>query len=136
MKVRRRELPKARIEIIPMIDVIFFLLVFFMVSSLAMTKINSIQVQLPKTSRSSEALRQKVILSIRKDGALFLNRAPVTLENLGRQLVYEMHEAPDEAVVVNADREVSYHQVVQAMDAARKVGVRRFSLATEAGNGS
>ena len=72
MKIRRRESAKPRIEIIPMIDVIFFLLVFFMVSSLAMTKINSIQVDLPKTAKNPEALRQKVILSIRRDGALFL----------------------------------------------------------------
>ena len=133
MKIRRRESAKPRIEIIPMIDVIFFLLVFFMVSSLAMTKINSIQVDLPKTAKNPEALRQKVILSIRKDGALFLNKAPVSVETLGRQLVYEMHDAPQESLVVNADQEVSYRHVVRAMDAARRVGVRKFSLATEAG---
>ena len=64
MKIRRQPPKKARIEIIPMIDVIFFLLVFFMVSSLAMTKVNSVAVALPKTASSPQSIQQKVILSI------------------------------------------------------------------------
>lgn len=132
MKIRQRTTKRARIEIIPMIDVIFFLLVFFMVSSLAMTKINSMPVALPKTSTSPEALKQNVILTVKKDGSLFLNKAPTTLENLGRALAYEMHENPQDVVVVNADQGASYGLVVQAMDKAREIGVRKFALATEA----
>ncbi len=115
-----------------MIDVIFFLLVFFMVSSLAMTKINSMPVALPKTSSSPEALKQNVILTIKKEGAIFLNKAPVTLETLGTQLAYEMHDNPQDTVVINADQGVNYGLVVQVMDGARSIGVRKFALATEA----
>src|SRR3954447_19471217 len=103
MQLRRKPLKRARIEIIPMIDVIFFLLVFFMVSSLAMTRINSMQVSLPKTSSSPEAIRQEVILTIRKGGDIFVNKAPVQLEALGRNLAFEMKKNPQEIVVVNAD---------------------------------
>src|ERR1700755_803639 len=102
MQIRQRPTKRARIEIIPMIDVIFFLLVFFMVSSLAMTKINSMPVNLPKTSSSPEALRQNVILTIKRDGSIYLNKAVVALDALGRQLAYEMHDNPQEVVVVNA----------------------------------
>ncbi len=132
MQIRRRTFKRARIEIIPMIDVIFFLLVFFMVSSLAMTKINSLPVSLPKTASSPEALKQNVILTVRTDGSIFLNRARVTLESLGSQLAYEMHHSPQDVVVVNAAEGVNYGLVVQVMDAARQIGVRKFALATEA----
>ena len=132
MQIRRQSIKRARIEIIPMIDVIFFLLVFFMVSSLAMTKINSMPVALPKTSSSPEALKQNVILTVKRDGSIFLNKAVVTLESLGTQLAYEMHDNPQDVVVVNADEGVNYGLVVQIMDRARQIGVRKFALATEA----
>jgi biopolymer transport protein ExbD len=132
MKIRQRPIKRARIEIIPMIDVIFFLLVFFMVSSLAMTKINSMPVALPKTSSSPEAIKQNVILTVKKDGNIFVNKSPATLESLGQQLAYEMHDNPQDTVVVNADTGANYGLVVQVMDRARNIGVRKFALATEA----
>jgi biopolymer transport protein ExbD len=132
MRIRQRPTKRARIEIIPMIDVIFFLLVFFMVSSLAMTKINSMPVALPKTSSSPEALKQDVILTVRKDGSIFINKTATSLDALGPQLAYEMHDSPQDVVVVNADEGVPYGLVVKVMDRARQIGVRKFALATEA----
>jgi biopolymer transport protein ExbD len=136
MKVRQRPPKRARIEIIPMIDVIFFLLVFFMVSSLAMTRINSLPVALPKTSTSPEALKQNVILTVRKDGSLFVNKVPTSLASMGTQLSYEMKDNPQDVVIVNADEGTQYGLVVQVMDQARKIGVRKFALATEAAGAS
>jgi biopolymer transport protein ExbD len=132
MKIRQRPIKRARIEIIPMIDVIFFLLVFFMISSLAMTRINSMPVALPKTSTSPEAIKQSVILTVKKDGAIFINKTPVHLNTIQTQLVYEMRNNPQDVVVVNADRGTEYGLVVQVMDQARQSGVRKFALATEA----
>jgi biopolymer transport protein ExbD len=132
MQIRQRPIKRARIEIIPMIDVIFFLLVFFMVSSLAMTKINSMPVALPKTAANAEAIKQDIIITIKKDGTIFLNKTPVVLASLGQSLAYEMHDNPQDVVVVNADQGVNYGIVVGAMDAARQIGVRKFALATEA----
>jgi biopolymer transport protein ExbD len=86
-----------------MIDVIFFLLVFFMISSMAMTKINSLPVALPKTSSSPEALKQNIILTIKRTGQVFINQSPAPLESLGTQLSYEMHDRPQDVVVINAD---------------------------------
>jgi biopolymer transport protein ExbD len=132
MKIRQRPSKRARIEIIPMIDVIFFLLVFFMVSSLAMTKINSLPVSLPKTSSSPESLKQNVILTVKKNGSIYINKIPTSLEQLGNQLAYEMKDRPQDVVVVNADEGTLYGLVVQVMDRAREIGVRKFALATEA----
>jgi biopolymer transport protein ExbD len=90
-------------------------------------------VQLPKTSSNPEAIKQNIILTIKPDGTIFLNKSPVTLETLGSQLAYEMHDNPQDVVVVNADKSANYGLVVQAMDKAREIGVRKFALATEAG---
>lgn len=132
MQIRQRPIRRARIEIIPMIDVIFFLLVFFMVSSLALTKLNSLPVALPKTSSNPHALKQDVVLTIKRDGSIFINKAPTTLESLESQLAYEMRDRPQDIVVVNADARANYGFVVQVMDRARQIGVRKFALATEA----
>ncbi len=133
MKVRRRPAKKARIEIIPMIDVIFFLLVYFMITSLSMTKVNSVQVALPKTASSPQSLKQKVILSVKKTGDIFVNKQPVDLDGLGAALAAAMKDDPQEAVLVNADEGASYGRVLQAMDRARQIGVRKFALATDPG---
>ncbi len=132
MKIRQKTFKKARIEIIPMIDVIFFLLVFFMISSLSMTKMNSMPVSLPKTAATPHATQQNVILTIRKNGDLFLNKTPATLQTLGSLVANAMQKTPQEVVVVNADEGAAYGLVVKAMDAIRAIGVRKFALATEA----
>ncbi len=133
MQIRQRPLKRVRIEIIPMIDVIFFLLVFFMVSSLAMTRINSVKVVLPKMSGKPETMKQNIILTVKKDGSLMVNKTAVTLDTLGSQLTYQMQADPQAVVIVNADEGVGYGLVVSAMDKAKEVGVRKFALVAEAG---
>jgi biopolymer transport protein ExbD len=134
MQIRQRPVKRVRIEIIPMIDVIFFLLVFFMVTSLAMTRINSVKVVLPKTSGKPQNVQQNIILTVRKDGSLLVNKSTVTLDSLGPQLVALMQSNPQAVVIVNADEGAGYGTVVEAMDKAKEVGVRKFALAVEADN--
>jgi biopolymer transport protein ExbD len=131
MQIRQRPVKRVRIEIIPMIDVIFFLLVFFMVTSLAMTRINSVKVVLPKTSGKPQNVQQNIILTVRKDGSLLVNKAVVTLDSLGAQLVAQMQNNPQAVVIVNADAGAGYGTVVEAMDKAKEAGVRKFALAVE-----
>jgi biopolymer transport protein ExbD len=132
MRIRQRTLKKVRIEIIPMIDVIFFLLVFFMISSTAMTRMNSVPVALPKTSSASHAQKQDFILTVKKDGSIFVNKTPSSLSEVRNHLAFEMRNHPQETVVINADQGVNYGLVVKVMDEARQIGVRKFALATEA----
>jgi biopolymer transport protein ExbD len=132
MQIRQRPVKRVRIEIIPMIDVIFFLLVFFMVTSMAMTRINSVKVLLPKMTGKAENMKQNIILTVKKDGTLLVNKTQVTLDNLGTQLAYQMQANPQDVVIVNADEAAGYGLVVQAMDKAKEVGVRKFALVAEA----
>ena len=131
IKIQRRPVKKARIEIIPMIDVIFFLLVFFMISSLAHQKFNSLPVNLPKTSSSSNAVPQKITLTIAATGQIYLNKIPTSLSGLAEALAHEMREIPDETLVINADRGTSYGLVINAMDEAKKIGIRKFALLSQ-----
>lgn len=131
MKIRQRTIKRARIEIIPMIDVIFFLLVFFMITSLAMTRMNSIPVSLPKSSSNPNALKQVIILTIKLDGSIFINKVPVTIETLSEQLANAMHDNPQDALIINGDMGSNYGLVIKVMDRARQTGVRKFALATE-----
>ncbi len=135
MQIRQRPVKRVRIEIIPMIDVIFFLLVFFMVASLAMTRVNSIKVALPRTAGAPESLKQNIILTVRKDGSILVNKTPVTLDTLGGRLVFEMQADPQAVVIVNADEGAGYGPVVEAMQKAKEAGVRKFALVTEAEKG-
>jgi biopolymer transport protein ExbD len=135
MQIRQRPIKRVRIEIMNMIDVIFFLLVFFMVSSLAMTRINSFKVVLPKTSGAPKNLNQNIILTVKKDGSLLVNKTPVTLDNLGTSLVAVMQADPQGVVIVNADEGAGYGLVVSAMDKARQAGVRKFALVAQADKG-
>ena len=128
MKITRRPFKKARIEIIPMIDVIFFLLVFFMISSLAHEKFNAISVSLPKTSSKANAVKQKITLSIEASGKLYLNKNEVTLTTLPQALSNMMKDMPNETVIVNADTAVNYGVVMSAIDVVKSIGVRKFAL--------
>ncbi len=132
-KLRQRPQKKARIEIIPMIDVIFFLLVFFMISSMSMTHSHGISVQLPKSTTAPKAIKPRFVVTLTKDGGIFVNKTQTSLSNLGTLLAAEMRQSPEEMVIISADQGVNYGIVVQAMEEARKIGVRKFSLATDVG---
>jgi biopolymer transport protein ExbD len=89
-------------------------------------------VALPKTSTSPEALKQNAILTIKKDGSIYVNKVPADLTTLGTQLAYEMRHSPQDVVVVNADENANYGLIIRVMNQARQIGVRKFALATEA----
>jgi biopolymer transport protein ExbD len=129
MRVPRQEQPKARIEIIPMIDVIFFLLVFFMVSTLSMTINRGLPVNLPTAATSQKDLREHLNLTLTQDGAIFLNKEPITLYDLGPRVKTALASEPELMVIINADGDVRHHAVVEVMDELRLAGVARLAIA-------
>jgi biopolymer transport protein ExbD len=131
---RRRELRRTRIEIIPMIDTMFFLLVFFMLSSLALTRLNGLPVNLPRASTARRQMAADVTVTIDKDQRFFVNRSAVTEADLGAQLIAKAGgpkvDLATASVVINADLTVPHRLVVKCIDEARKVGITHFSIAT------
>ena len=131
MKIKRaRGYRRGRIEIIPMIDVMFFLLVTFMLASLAMQSLNSIAVNLPKGEAESLKHKEPVTLTVMQDKKLFLDKTPVTLDTLAFTLK-RMLTGQDQGLIVNADTDAPEGVVVQAMLAARRAGVEHFQIAVK-----
>jgi biopolymer transport protein ExbD len=129
MKLKRsRRYRRGRIEIIPMIDVMFFLLVTFMLASLSMQSLNSLRVDLPQGNAPSLQHQEPVTLTVTKDSHLFLDKTPVTLDDMAFKLKAMLTTA-DRGVVVNADSAAPEGIVVQAMLQARRAGVEHFLIA-------
>jgi biopolymer transport protein ExbD len=130
MKLKRRIIKKARIEIIPMIDTMFFLLVFFMVATLSMTVQQGLSVNLPHAVTARDEVRRTVTLTLTKDGGLYFNKEPVSsLEEAASRVARWKETSTEAAVVINADRSVEHGSVVALMDAIRRAGVTRMAIA-------
>lgn len=111
-----------------MIDTMFFLLVFFMLSSLALTRLNGLPVELPDAKTAPAQDSATPTLTIDRSGRLFLDRAPLPLSSLETALKQRVH---GQELLINADARVSHGLVVRCMDAARSAGLTRFSIATQ-----
>lgn len=129
---RRRPIEEAEIIVIPMIDVMMFLLFFFMVASLAMVVQSGLPVNLPKASTANEHSSQNVTITIMADNHIFLNTSATTLDRLKSGLE-ALKVGANNLVILNADKRVAHGLVVSAMDEARKAGVTRFAIATDRG---
>ena len=131
MKRRKsREYRRGRIEIIPMIDVMFFLLATFMLSSLSMQNLDSLQVNLPQGEAEKLSAKTPVTLTLTSDSKIFVNRTPVTLETLGDVLKPLLRDS-EQKVVVSADSDAPQGIVVQAMLRARSAGAQHFLIAVK-----
>jgi len=128
---RKGNLKKARIEIIPMIDTIFFLLVFFMISTLSMSRFTGVQVNLPKAASGSQPPSETVVISLTKDNQLFFNKSQMSLDSLQESLRTELTKNSELLVVINADDGVEHGKVVEIMDQARRTGATKLSIAVK-----
>jgi biopolymer transport protein ExbD len=128
VKLRRsRAARRGRIEIIPMIDVMFFLLATFMLASLAMQRLDAVKVTLPSGRAQPVATRDPLTVSVDSHDELFVNHVHVSaaqVEPTVRRLLQ-----PDGVVVIAADDAAGHGVVVQAMLAARRAGAQRFLVA-------
>jgi biopolymer transport protein ExbD len=131
MRIQRRNIKKARIEIIPMIDTIFFLLVFFMISTLSMTQFKGMPVNLPKAASGQQAPAESAAITIDKDGRLFFNQQAVDKTALAEVLRQLLAKNAEMLVVINADDGVQHGQVVEVMDIARGVHVAKMAIAVK-----
>lgn len=120
---------EPEIIVIPMIDVMMFLLFFFMVASLAMAVQNGLPVSLPKAASGKDQRSQTVTITLLPDGSVYLNMGKTTIDKLGDGLK-AIGVNSKTLVTLNSDEKVPYGSVVAAMDAAREAGVTNFGFAT------
>jgi len=136
MKVRCTPARRARIEMLPLIDIVFLLLVFFIYAMLSMALHRGMPVHLPVSSHG--ALEQRLVLSVtvRADGGVFVDRVAVPMDSLTGVLERRVMDSKDPGVLLFADRSVSYQQLFGVLDRIRRAGIARISLQSEAEAGS
>jgi biopolymer transport protein ExbD len=128
MKFKRaRTVRRGRIEIIPMIDVMFFLLATFMLTSLAMQRLDAVRVNLPRGQAQQMAEDKPLTLSVTRTNQVFVNQQAVPLSQVTQVIASQVR--PDGKIVVAADDGAQHGVVVQAMLAARRGGAAHFLMA-------
>ncbi len=134
MKIQPTAAKKARIEIIPMIDTMFFLLVFFMMATLTMSIQRGLPVNLPHAATAHEEIKQVITLTLTKDGKLFFDKTELAAPAEARQrLEQKLHTGGQPAVIINADRSVEHGRVVEVLDTVKQAGVTKISVAAKPG---
>jgi len=130
MQLQAKPRRKVVINITSLIDVIFMLLLFFMITSTFLEQ-PGIKLELPTAKTSTNTEPQEYVLTVDKKGELFLNRQPVTLAGLEAEIRKALPKMKDGALVLKADQEITHGLVVRVMDMAKRGGVRKLIIGTK-----
>ena len=126
------DVDKPRIEIIPMIDIMMFLLVFFIVITLRMIQGTGIQLDLPSSKTTQELKPTQITVGVQKDGAMFVDGQPYSAEGLKSLLENAKKNSEKLAVILAGDKELTYQNTLKVMDVARSAGISQVGLAAKA----
>ncbi|MCR6656059.1 MAG: biopolymer transporter ExbD [Opitutus sp.] len=124
---------KARIEIIPLIDVVFFLLATFVLFTLSLNKINSVPVNLPVASPSASKASDQddtVRLQISDQGTCYWNKELINLSEIAPRLAQYKTQVPNPRVLIAGDDKAKFGITVMALDEVRKAGIQQVSVET------
>ncbi len=118
-----------------MIDMIFLLLVFFIVSTMYMSEIKTIPIRLPVAKHSENVSKSSFNVTVKQDGTLYLEDNQIDLDMLVQNAAIESKRDSSFSVIIRAEDDASYKTVIQLMDKMKGAGVTRFGLATDVGEG-
>lgn len=124
------EMP-SQINIVPMIDVIFAILTFFIISTLYLTRSQGLPVNLPKAGTAQSQNSTPIAVTIDEKGNLALNRKSTNLEALESQVEALIPSGKEVVVILNADEQVNHGQVIAVMDRVRRVRGAKLAIATK-----
>lgn len=132
LNLQRKEIKKSpELQISPMIDMIFLLLVFFILSTMYMTQVKTVPLQLPTAENSVNQKKTNYTISIKADNSLWLDEKTITLGNLVKIMQDEATKNTNIAIVIRADKHTSYGHIMEVLDGLKGAGVTKFALATE-----
>ncbi len=129
MKLRRRLDQSASLPLTPLIDMVFLVVIFFMLNA-SMAINPALEVDLPAAYTSSGMLDEQVVVTIGSDGQVFVAGALVAVGHVGAAIKQEMARTGSSVMLLLADARVPYERIVAVMDGARIVGVQTVSLGT------
>ena len=121
---------KNKIDILPMIDIIFSILAFLIISSLYLTRVETVSVELPKASNSITQNKKFVNISIDKGGNLFINKKRTRLQEMKVKVV-NLTNKNKNLVVLNADKNVSHGYVISVLDVLRSIDGLKIAISTK-----
>ncbi len=128
MKLQRiRKAKKGRIEIIPMIDVMFFLLATSILSSLSMQRFEGIGVNLVQGKAEKVSVENQITFTITHDNSIFLNKEEVKIDKISKRLA-EILNDPQKIIIIASDKEAQQGVVMQVMLQAKAAGAQHFSM--------
>lgn len=137
MKLRNyRETKQPDLNIIPMIDIMFFLLVFFMLSTMYMVEQKTIPVNLPQATSAAIDNKTNFTVTLKDDGSIYLEDQQTDIQTLLMQATKEHKNNPSFAIIIRADKDINYDKVVSFIDTLKKAGITRFGLATNGAGGN
>ncbi len=132
MKLRSLRIQsQPELMIIPMIDIIFFLLVFFMISTLSMVEQHTIPVNLPQASVTQQDIPRSINVTVMENGNILFEKEEIPLSLLAKRIGIEVIKEPDQVFILRADKQVEYGKVITVLDELKLSGARRVSVATE-----
>ncbi|RPJ72601.1 MAG: biopolymer transporter ExbD [Desulfobacteraceae bacterium] len=134
MKIRVPRRKRVRIEMIPLMDLLFLLLVFFMYAMLSMAVHRGLPVRLPSSDAAEPDTASTLAITVKEDGTVFVDREPVALRDLTAVLAASAGRAgaPNPGILLFADRNLPYQDLFAVLDRIRAAGLSRISLQAEA----
>lgn len=128
MKLKRRQ-HETRLELTPLIDVVFLLLVFFVFALVLMVRADALDLQLPRVGSGSPADRSETVrVTLAEDGAIFVQGEPVERSGAGGAVLRAQAAAPGAAVVLSADARATSGALIELADALVAAGITEFSV--------
>ena len=133
MKIKRSLSRQARVEILPLMDVIFLLLVFFIFAMLSMTVHRGVKLSLPSSSSAQPETKSVLAVSIQENNQVFFNKTVVEDEQMDLLLKEKMKKGEISSVQLFADQKVSYQRVFYVLDQIKNAGIENVSLQADQG---
>ena len=134
--MRRREKIKDKtpeLMISPMIDLIFLLLAFFIISTMYMTEVRTISIELPNAESAEVVHKSSSLVSVKKDGTYWLDEKEMPLDRLVEEVKVRSGANPGYSVVIRGEKEARYNDVIRVLDACKSTGLTHFGLAAGQG---
>ena len=133
MKLQLPPAKKARIEMLPLIDIVFLLIVFFIYAMLSMAVHRGLTVELPHSDTAELDQRQVLSITLKADETIYVDEEPVAFEDLAQVLKDKAGDAREPGVLLFADRALAYQMIYNVLDEVSRAGLSRISLQAASG---